>query len=116
MMIAIDTLERRGQSTRALRHCDWNEVGRGTARAAKSQLARSPVICTRAALRIDEKAIRLNAVPICRHKISSAATTQHNVAPHPRPHYSNTKRNHLTLSGMETRFLKLVKFVNGSKT
>jgi len=59
------------------------------------------------ALGTDEKTIKLNAVPMCRHKLSGAANTQHNVAPHPSPPSRDTKP--LTLSVRKYAIYALVK-------
>src|SRR5258707_8520232 len=117
MMIAAATPERRCNCGRTLGHCCWNTAGRGAVCAAYIELACCVVICGRAGFTrcTDGKKVTLNAVPIWRHEIWTAASTQHNVARHPRPPYT-TQQKPLGVDDKETCIFLRVKFVRRLKS
>ena len=88
-------------SGRTLGRGGWDAVGRGAASAADIELVQCAIICARigATRCADERTIRFDVAPGCRHEKLAAAKTQHDVARHPRPHTQKNLKDRLTLRG-----------------
>ncbi len=88
LMTGVAKSQRRRYSGRALTHCGYNAAGRSTVCAACIERALCAMVRARTAVAhaTSPRTTRLDAVPICRHKLSVAASTQQNVVRHPTPH------------------------------